>query len=77
MNRFVKMLMSAVVAPTAARASLPLKCPTTMISTALNMSCKMLVAISGREKETSLSMMEPFTMSISYLFFFKSYSISS
>ena len=38
MNRFVKILIRAVVDPTAASAWLPLNLPTTMISTALNIS---------------------------------------
>src|SRR5699024_10052853 len=69
-NRFVKILISADVEPTAAKAWLPLNLPTTMISTALNISCRMLVSISGKAKVTSLSIMEPLHMSISYLFFF-------
>ena len=63
--------MSAVVDPTAASAWLPLNRPTTMISTALNISCRMPDTISGSEKEISLSIIVPLHMSISYLFFFK------
>ena len=70
MNRFVKMLISAVVEPTAARAWLLSNRPTTMISTALNISCRMLESISGSENEISLSMIDPLHISISYLLCF-------
>ena len=69
-NRFVNILISAVVDPTAASAWLPLNRPTTMISTALNISWRILDTISGRENEISLSMIDPLHMSISYLFVF-------
>ena len=69
--------MSAVVDPTAASAWLPLNRPTTMISTALNISCKIPDTISGSEKEISLSIIVPLHMSISYLFFFKNTPPSS
>lgn len=69
-NKLVNTLISAVVEPTAARAWLPLNLPTTTMSTALNISCKMPDSISGREKEISLSIMLPLHMSISYLLFF-------
>ena len=75
MKRLVKILISAVVDPTAARAWLPLNLPTTIMSTALNISCRILVSISGSEKEISLSMMDPLHISISYLFFFKVLSL--
>src|SRR5699024_6310912 len=71
MKRLVKILIRAVVDPTAASAWLLLYLPTTMISTALNISCRMLDSIRGSEKEISLSMMVPLHMSISYLLFFK------
>ena len=41
-----------------------------MISTALNISCRIPDSISGSEKEISLSMMVPLHISISYLFCF-------
>ena len=69
-KRLVKILIRAVVDPTAARAWLLSNRPTTMISTALNISCRMLESISGSEKEISLSMMEPLHISISYLLCF-------
>lgn len=47
------------------------KCPTTMISTALNISCKIPDSMSGSANEISLSMIEPLHISISYLFVFK------
>ena len=71
MNRLVNTLISAVVEPTAASAPLPLNRPTTIMSTALNMSCRMPDSISGSAKETSLSIMVPLHISISYLLFFK------
>ena len=69
-NKFI----SALVEPTAANGRLPLNCPTTIISTALNISCKMPDSISGSENVMSLSMIVPFVISISYflLFFIKS-----
>ena len=70
-NRLVNTLMSAVVDPTAASACFPVKCPTTMISTALNISCKIPDSMSGSANEISLSMIEPLHISISYLFVFK------
>ena len=70
MKRLVNILIRAVVEPTAASAPLPLNRPTTMISTALNISCRMLESMSGMEKEISLSMIDPLHMSISYLFRF-------
>jgi hypothetical protein len=66
------MLMRAVVDPTAASASLPENRPTTMISTALNISCRIPDSIKGSENEISLSMIDPLHMSISYLLFFTS-----
>ena len=44
-----------------------------MISTALNISCRIPDSISGSEKEISLSMMVPLHISISYLFCFTFY----
>ena len=58
------------VEPTAARDWLPLYCPTTMISTALNISCSTPEIISGTANTISLSIRVPLHMSISYLFFF-------
>ena len=54
-KRLVKILINAVVDPTAASAWLPLNRPTTMISTALNISCRILESINGSEKEINLS----------------------
>ena len=62
--------MSALVDPTAASAWLPENLPTTIISTALNISCKMPDSMSGSEKEINLSIIVPLHISISYLFFF-------
>ena len=70
-KRLVKTLISAVVEPTAASASLPLNLPTTIMSTALNINCKMPDSINGSANETSLSMIEPLHISISYLLLFK------
>lgn len=70
MNKLVNTLISAVVEPTAASDSLPLNFPTTMISTALNISCRIPESISGSENEISLSMIVPLHISISYLFCF-------
>src|SRR5699024_12822371 len=52
-NRLVKILIKAVVEPTAARAWLPLNLPTTIISTALNISCRILVSMRRSEEHTS------------------------
>lgn len=62
--------MSAVVDPTAASDWLPLNLPTTTISTALNISCRIPESISGNAKDISLSMIDPLHISISYLLFF-------
>ena len=62
--------MSALVDPTAASAWLPENLPTTIISTALNISCKIPDSMSGSEKEINLSIIVPLHISISYLFFF-------
>lgn len=48
-NRLTSRLMSAPFEPTAASAVLPANRPTTTTSAALNRSCKMLDAASGRE----------------------------
>lgn len=64
--------MSAVVDPTAASDSLPLNLPTTTISTALNISCKIPDNINGSAKEINLSIIVPLHISISYLFLFLS-----
>ena len=69
-NKLTNTLISAVVEPTAASDLLPLNCPTTIISTALNANCKIPEIISGNANEISLSIIEPFTISISYLLFF-------
>ena len=76
-NKFISALVEPTAAngqPTAANGRLPLNCPTTIISTALNISCKMPDSISGSENVMSLSMIVPFVISISYflLFFIKS-----
>ena len=70
-------LIKAVVEPTAARAWLPENRPTTIISTALNISCRIPETISGMAKETSLSIMVPLHISISYLFLLNSIAPSS
>ena len=69
-KKLVNKFISALVEPTAANGRLPLNCPTTIISTALNISCRIPDSISGSEKEISLSMMVPLHISISYLFCF-------
>ena len=66
----VLVFIKAVVDPTAASVWLPLNLPTTTISTALNISCRIPDNINGREKEINLSIMEPLHISISYLFVF-------
>ena len=73
-KKLVNKFISALVEPTAANGRLPLNCPTTIISTALNISCKMPDSISGNENVMSLSMIVPFVISISYflLFFIRS-----
>ena len=68
-KKFVNTLINAVVEPTAASDSLPLKRPTTTISTALNINCKMPENMSGSAKEINLSIIVPLHISISYLFF--------
>ena len=69
-NKLVNTLIRAVVEPTAARATLPLNRPTTIISTALNINCRIPDNINGTENEISLSIMVPLHISISYLFCF-------
>jgi hypothetical protein len=66
-NTFTRRLISELVEPTAASASLPENCPTTMTSAALYNSCKTPVSISGMEKLITLRMIDPLHKSISYL----------
>ena len=66
-NKLVNILIRAVVDPTAASDWLPLNLPITIISTALNISCKIPDNINGNENEISLSMIVPLHISISYL----------
>ena len=63
-NRLIIRLISAVLEPTAARASLPANRPTTTTSAALNSSCSRLEAISGRAKSSILSASDPLHMSM-------------
>src|SRR5699024_8672716 len=53
-NRLTIRLFKEEVAPTAAIALLLANCPSTMMSAALNSSCRMLEAISGIEKRSRL-----------------------
>ena len=53
-KKLVNKFISALVEPTAANGRLPLNCPTTIISTALNISYKMPDSISGSENVMSL-----------------------
>ena len=69
-------LISAVLEPTAARASLPANWPTTTTSAALNSSCSRLDAISGREKSRILLASGPLHISILYCFFTSALSFS-
>ena len=48
-NTLVKRLISEPVEPTAANASLPANLPTTIVSAALNKSCKIPESINGTE----------------------------
>jgi hypothetical protein len=57
--------MSEDVEPTAARAPLPAKRPTTMMSAALNSSCNMPDSIKGMENKRILPRSGPLVMSIS------------
>lgn len=68
-NRLMSRFISAVLDPTAARASLPANQPTTTTSAALNSSWSRLEAISGRAKNRSLSASDPLHMSMLWLFF--------
>ena len=63
-NRLTIRLMSEVLEPTAANASLPTNCPTTTTSAALNSSCRMLEAIRGRANNRILLHRGPLHMSI-------------
>ena len=69
MNTFTSRLISAEVDPTAASAWLPEKRPTTMISAALNKSCRMPESISGTANRIIRLSSGPCIMSISYDFF--------
>ena len=62
-NRLTSRLMSAPLEPTAASAVLPAKRPTTTTSAALNSSCRMLDAASGRENRMIFCSMGPLVRS--------------
>src|SRR5699024_9021785 len=64
-NRLTIRLFKEEVAPTAAMALLLANCPNTMMSAALNSSCKMLEAIRGIEKRSRLPTRGPLHISIS------------
>ena len=68
-NRLMSRLMREVLEPTAARASLPAKRPTTTTSAALNSSCRRLEAIKGKAKRRILSARDPSHMSMVCCFF--------
>ncbi|WP_242655120.1 hypothetical protein [Clostridium carboxidivorans] len=57
-------LMSEPVAPTAANALLPEKCPTTTISAVLNNSCRIYIAIMGKAKINTLLNKGPLHISV-------------
>ena len=57
--------MMELLEPTAARELSPAQRPTTMMSAALNSSCKMLEHISGSVNCRSFGRMDPLHMSIS------------
>ena len=63
-NRLTVRLISEVLEPTAAKASLPANRPTTTTSAALNRSCNRLEAISGRANSRILSASDPLHMSM-------------
>mgnify|MGYP000485447172 CR=1 FL=1 len=65
MNRLTIRLISALVEPTAAKAWGPEKRPTTIMSAALNNSCKMPEMASGMAKRTIFPSRGPLVMSIS------------
>ena len=62
-KRLTSRLMSAPLEPTAASAVLPAKRPTTTTSAALNSSCRMLDAASGRENRMIFCSMGPLVKS--------------
>ena len=62
--------MTGALLPTAASASLPMKCPTTAISIELNSSCSRLLAAKGSAKNSMFLNNGPFSMSISLFFGF-------
>ena len=64
-NRLTIRLMSAEVEPTAASAVWPVYRPTTMMSAALNSSCKTPEHIKGKEKVRILPKSGPLVMFIS------------
>ena len=66
-NRLMSNPMTGALLPTAARASLPTKCPTTATSTELKSSCNRLLAASGRANTNIFLNNGPFSMSISLL----------
>ena len=59
-KEFTNKLIIGPLAPTAAKAPLPAKLPTTATSAALNNCCKILLAAKGSAKSISLSQMDPF-----------------
>ena len=65
MNRLTIKLISALVEPTAASAWLPENRPTTMMSAALNNSCKMPEMARGMANRTIFPNRGPWVMSIS------------
>ena len=77
MNRLTKRLIKEVVEPTAAKASLPVYRPTTMMSAALNSSCKMPEHISGSANSRILLNSGPLHISISYVLFMEAFPLPS
>ena len=65
MNSLTIKLIMALVEPTAARAWGPTNCPTTMMSAALNSSCKMPEIAKGMANRTIFPNSGPWVMSIS------------
>ena len=68
-KEFTNKLIIGPLAPTAAKAPLPAKLPTTATSAALNNCCKILLAAKGSAKSISLFQMEPFNISNVFFFF--------
>ena len=76
-NRLTSRLMRELVDPTAARELSPAKRPTTMMSAALNRSCKMPDPISGRANRSIFFRTGPDVMSIPYVFVFSGFMFLS